>query len=191
LLVFNVAHCLCCIDHHRAHMSFLRLLSPRQTQAGPSSPPRQAGPSSPPRSEARAWDIVYGASCSASSPPPIPPSYPFIPSPPTSPDATGKSNQPTIAIHVPAYGVVRLNAPPIPVEPDRPAEDHLFKGELEVRLPRGSGRKRCKRIKVWMEGLWEDLDPKGVTVAEMVYYRRGGEIDGGVEGLWLDERSSR
>jgi hypothetical protein len=42
-----------------------------------------------------------------------------------------------------------------------------------------------------MEGLWEDLDAKGVTVAEMVYYSRGGEIDGGVEGVWLDERSSR
>lgn len=112
--------------------------------------------------------------------------------------ASSSSNQifkPTLSLHVPGYGGIfatlqEPNALDLSASLE-PVYDLDVRGELEIRMPHGSGRMRCKSIRV---GLRSELkiDIKGKKKEEHELLDRRVEIIGGSsEGVWLEEGAQR
>ena len=94
---------------------------------------------------------------------------------------------PILSIHVPSYGTVRMR-PPNPIPSDNiPEENTTLSGFLDIYMPSGSGRKRCRAIKVGVKTTCIlDISPSRMgEVDEM--FRREVQIGGGNDGIWLEE----
>ncbi|ORY31065.1 hypothetical protein BCR39DRAFT_528146 [Naematelia encephala] len=103
-------------------------------------------------------------------------------------------DKPSIAIHVPAYGVVRMNY----IDPSsQHRDDKLLTGELEVRLPAGK-RRRCKSMRIgvtseykinWSEGKSKGTGESSETARLFETQVTLGDHDD--EEIWLEEGSQR
>jgi len=72
-----------------------------------------------------------------------------------------------------------------------PKYDLDLRGELEIRMPHGSGRMRCKSIKVGLKSILK-IAIKGKRKEEHELSDSKVEIIGGSsEGVWLEEGSQR
>ena len=78
------------------------------------------------------------------------------PQPETGPSTASRTSstaaEPSMILHIPARGKVFVHTPrdPVSVQEDPPAVIDQIVGQVEVRLPRGSGRRKCKGIRlVW------------------------------------------
>lgn len=115
-----------------------------------------------------------------------------------SPVASSSSSQqrlykPSLALHVPGYGAcLAVASEPNPHDPAAdPRYDLELHGELEIKMPSGSGRMRCKSIRVGVRTILR-LDFKGKKKEEHELFETKVEIIGGSsEGVWLAEGSQR
>lgn len=104
-----------------------------------------------------------------------------------------QSYKPTLSLHVPGYGsCLAVASEP---NPQNPIEDPQYEldlsGELEIRMPPGSGRMRCKSIRVGVRTMM-GLELKGKKKEEIELFETKVEIVGGTsEGVWLSEGSQR
>jgi hypothetical protein len=104
-----------------------------------------------------------------------------------------KAAKPTLSLHVPGYGaIIATQSEPNPLDPSTtPTYDLDLRGELEIRMPPGTGHMRCKSIRVGIRTRLE-VAIKGRKKEEHVIFDRRVEIIGGTsEGVWLEEGSQR
>ena len=114
---------------------------------------------------------------------------------PSSPSSTPRVYKPTLSLHVPGYGAIlaTLQEPnALDTSSDlEPRYDLDIKGELEVRMPSGSGRMRCKSIRVGLRSRLK-IAVKGKKKEEHELSDCKVEIIGGSsKGVWLEEGSQR
>lgn len=114
---------------------------------------------------------------------------------PQSPTTPTHSYKPTLSLHVPGYGAILATlSEPNPLDPSadlEPKYDLDLRGELEIRMPHGSGRMRCKSIKVGLKSILK-IAIKGKRKEEHELSDCKVEIIGGSsEGVWLEEGSQR
>ena len=114
---------------------------------------------------------------------------------PLSPSSATQSYKPTLSLHVPGYGAIiaALSEPnPLDLSADlEPKYDLDLRGELEIRMPHGSGRMRCKSIRVGMKSMLK-IAIKGKRKEEHELSDCRVEIIGGSsEGVWLEEGAQR
>lgn len=81
---------------------------------------------------------------------------------------------------------------PNPNDPNQdPQYETALTGELEIRMPNGSGRMRCKSIRVGVRTTLR-LDLKGKKREEHELFQTRVEIIGSTsDGVWLAEGSQR
>ncbi|ORY26977.1 hypothetical protein BCR39DRAFT_539659 [Naematelia encephala] len=91
-----------------------------------------------------------------------------------------------VRLHVPSYGTVFMPYPAI--SPGEPRTDHEFRGDLEVEVPRGWGRVKCRAIRVGLKTISIlDMGPNR-GIEEDTIFERKAEIRGGtVDGIMLEE----
>lgn len=117
---------------------------------------------------------------------------------PSSPIASSSSAQlraykPSLSLHVPGYGAcLAVASEPNPNDPCQdPQYETALTGELEIRMPNGSGRMRCKSIRVGVRTVLR-LDLKGKKREEHELFQTRVEIIGSTnDGVWLAEGSQR
>lgn len=105
---------------------------------------------------------------------------------------------PVLALHVPSYGAVMMNPPEDSLNPSNSLysqgirNDQILHGEFEVALPPGSGRKRCKAIRVGLRTTIKlDLGLGRMGEEDKIFDRKVEVIAGNSEGLWLDEGTQK
>ena len=91
-----------------------------------------------------------------------------------------------------------MNLPSDPLNPQNPLDtngprnDQILQGQFEISLPRGSGRKRCKAIRVGMRTMTKlDIGVGRMGEEDVIFERKVEEIAGISEALWLDEGTQR
>jgi hypothetical protein len=109
--------------------------------------------------------------------------------------SSSSSKIPTVSIHVPAFGGIFLDAPTESGGPDdyvAPDREYRMIGEIEVEIPLGFGRKRCRGVKVgYRSTINLDLGPGRMGEEDILFDRRGEVLGGSMEGLWLEEGSQK
>ncbi|GFZ44359.1 hypothetical protein JCM24511_02081 [Saitozyma sp. JCM 24511] len=100
-----------------------------------------------------------------------------------------------LALRVEGYGTVFMAPPDDPLWPaaisDRPRDDHLLRGELDVYIP-PRGRRRCKAIRVRLQTLARlNMGPKRGWEEDVIFEGKCEVLCGTSEGLWLDEGVQR
>ena len=118
-----------------------------------------------------------------------------IPSSPiaSSSSPSARAYKPTLSLHVPGYGACLAVA--VETGPDDPSQEPQYEtaltGELEIRMPSGSGRMKCKSIRVGVRTTLR-LDLKGKKREEHELFHTRVEIIGSTsDGVWLAEGSQR
>lgn len=65
-------------------------------------------------------------------------------------------------------------------------------GEVEVEMPIGFGRKRCRAVRVgFRTTISLDLGPGRMGEEDVLYDFKGDVLGGAAEGLWLEEGSQK
>lgn len=109
--------------------------------------------------------------------------------------SSSSSKTPVVSIHVPAFGGVFLDAPTESGGPDEyiiPGREYRMTGEVEVEIPIGFGRKRCRAVRVgFRTTISLDLGPGRMGEEDVLYDFKGDVLGGAAEGLWLEEGSQK
>jgi hypothetical protein len=101
---------------------------------------------------------------------------------------------PVLTLHVPQYGAIFMNRGTQTSANDfslteEPQDDFIYRGELDIYLPPGAGRKRVKSISVGLKSVVKlDLGPMRRGEEDTLFERRV-ELAG--DGLWLEEGMQR
>lgn len=101
---------------------------------------------------------------------------------------------PTLTLHVPAYGVMYLQRPRTELDAlDGPGDgsqmmSNTLRGELEINVPRGEGRRRCKSIKVGIKTIVRlAMGPARGWEEDVIFERESEHRAANAEGIWLEE----
>jgi hypothetical protein len=100
-----------------------------------------------------------------------------------------------LSLRVEGYGSVFMTPPDDPLWPaavsDRPRDDHLLHGELDVHIPAG-GKRRCKAIRVGLRTKARlNMGPTRGWEEDVIFERKCEVFGGNSDGLWLDEGLQR
>lgn len=99
-------------------------------------------------------------------------------------------------LHLPTYGAIFMKPPDDPLWPHArsagPRDDQLLSGVLDVQVPKGSGQRRCKSVRVGVRTKARLFMGPGRGWEEDVIFERKVELLGGnAEGMLLDEGIQR
>lgn len=106
-----------------------------------------------------------------------------------------KEDDVRLTLRVEGYGTVFMPPPDDPLWPaaisDRPRDDHLLRGELDVYIPSG-GSRRCKSIRVGLRTTARlNMGPTRGWEEDVIFERKCEVLSGSSEGMWLDEGVQR
>jgi hypothetical protein len=106
-----------------------------------------------------------------------------------------KEDDVRLTLRVEGYGTVFMPPPDDPLWPaaisDRPRDDHLLRGELDVYIPPGASR-RCKSIRVGLRTTARlNMGPTRGWEEDVIFERKCEVLSGSSDGMWLDEGVQR
>lgn len=104
-----------------------------------------------------------------------------------------KREEPTLTLHVPAYGRLYLTRSPEPFGPQDAGyhdEPHSLKGWVQIKVPAEYGRCRCKSMKVGIRTICRlAMGPSRGWESDVIFEREENLED--ENGIWFEEGSTR
>lgn len=104
-----------------------------------------------------------------------------------------KREEPTLTLHVPAYGALYLTRSVQPFgqqDPGYVSEPYSLKGWVQVKVPASHGRCRCKKITVGFRTVCRlAMGPNRGWEEDVIFERE--EILVEENGIWFEEGSTR
>lgn len=108
-----------------------------------------------------------------------------------------ESGEISLTLRVPSFACIYMTPPddplwPFAVTPDLPRDDQLVSGELDIVVPPGSGRRRCKAIRVTYRSVARlNMGPMRGWEEDVIFERKCELVCGTSEGIILGEGLSR
>ena len=102
----------------------------------------------------------------------------------------------TFQIQLLTNGTILMEPPTDPLWPhartDGPREDQLLNGDLDIQMPRGTKRRRCKSVRVGVRTKCRlHMGPGRGWEEDVVFERKVEMMGGNAEGIVLDEGMQR